>query len=117
MPTTDGSGPHARCSAQELVSIERARQLREKAISVQRDDATHGVGMLARAAHCYEHHGTHPAEPDDWPGELEWDPQPSHVAALVRAGSLYQAEIDRLQHRLERVIDRIDQLRPHTPPV
>jgi hypothetical protein len=35
------------------------------------------------------------------------------VAALVRAGALYQAEIDRLQHRLERVITRINHTREH----
>jgi uncharacterized coiled-coil protein SlyX len=95
------------------VSIERARQLHEKAITVQRDDVRHGVGKLAQAAACYEEHGTEPHPPPDWPGELEWDPQHNHVAALVRAGALYQAEIDRLQHRLQRVIARIDQARRH----
>ena len=108
MPTPDGTGPHASCSGQELVSIERARQLHEKAITVQRDDATHRPGELARYAACYEHHGTEPQPPQEWPEQLEWDPQRNDVAALVRAGALYQAEIDRLQHRLERVIARID---------
>src|SRR5688500_8671154 len=106
MPTTDGTGPHAGCTGQELVSIERARQLHEKAITVQRDDANHALGGLARCAACYEQHGTEPDPPRGWPAELEWDPQHDPVAALVRAGALYQAEIDRLQHRLERVIAR-----------
>jgi hypothetical protein len=35
------------------------------------------------------------------------------MAALVRAGALYQAEIDRLQHRLRKVIARIDQAHRH----
>jgi hypothetical protein len=108
MPTPDGTGPHASCTGQELVSIERARQLHEKAITVQRDDATHRPGNLALSAACYEHHGTEPQPPPEWPERLEWDPQRNDVAALVRAGALYQAEIDRLQHRLDRVIARID---------
>ncbi len=114
MPTPDGTGPHASSTGQELVSIERARQLHEKAITVQRDDALHPIGRLAQAAGCYEAHGTEPQPPADWPVELGWDPQPSHVAALVRAGALYQAEIDRLQHRLQRVVARIDHARQPT---
>jgi hypothetical protein len=109
MPTPDGTGPHASSTGQELVSIERARQLHEKAITVQRDDASHRVGELAQRAAAYEEHGTEPEAPPGWPGEFEWRPQRNHVAALVRAGALYQAEIDRLQHRLLQVIARIDQ--------
>jgi hypothetical protein len=108
MPTPDGTGPHESCTDQELVSIERARQLHEKAITVQRDDVNHRPGNLAVCAACYEHHGTELQPPPEWPEWLEWDPQRNDVAALVRAGALYQAEIDRLQHRLERVIARID---------
>ncbi len=111
MPTPDGTGPHAGCTGQELVSIERARQLHEKAITVQRDDAVHAIGNLAQAAACYEELGTQPDPPPDWPAALDWNPQHNDVAALVRAGALYQAEIDRLQHRLLYVIARIDQLR------
>ena len=111
MPTPDGTGPHAAATGQELVSIERARQMHEKAITVQRDDARHRLGALARCAASYEQHGTELEPPAGWPDNMEWDPQPSPVAALVRAGALYQAEIDRLQHRLEQVIARIDQLR------
>jgi hypothetical protein len=111
MPTPDGTGPHASCTGQELISIERARQLQEKTITVQRDDAVHHVGALAQAAACYEEQGTELQQPVGWPGRLDWDPQPNNVAALVRAGALYQAEIDRLQHRLERVITRINHAR------
>jgi len=114
MPSPDGTGPHVSCTGQELVSIERARQLQEKAITVQRDDATHGVGVLAQAAVSYEKHGIDPRPPHGWPPHLQWDPQPNDVAALVRAGALYQAEIDRLQHRLRRVIARIDSRRQPT---
>jgi len=111
MSTPDGTGPHAGCTGHELVSIERARQLQEKAITVERDDANHGLGALAQCATCYEHHGTEPEPPPGWPADLGWHPQRNSVAALVRAGALYQAEIDRLQHRLQQVIDHIDQLR------
>jgi len=111
MPTPDGTGPHAACTGQELVSIERARQLHEKAITVQRDDASHRLGTLAQCAACYQEHGTEPDPPPGWPPHLEWDPQRNPVAALVRAGALYQAEIDRLQHRLHQVIARIDHVR------
>jgi hypothetical protein len=114
MPTPDGTGPHATSTAEELVSIERARQLYDKAITVQRDDATHPVGHLAQRAACYEEYGTEPEPPPEWPAEFEWRPQRNHVAALVRAGALYQAEIDRLQHRLHRVIARIDRARRHS---
>jgi hypothetical protein len=114
MPTPDGTGPHTTCSSQELISIERARQLHEKDLTVQHDDARHGVGALARCADCYEQHGTDPEPPLGWPAEMAWDPQHNDVAALVRAGALYQAEIDRLQHRLQRVIARIDHTRART---
>jgi len=110
MPTPDGTGPHASSTGQELISIERARQLHQKGITVQRDDATHRVGALAHHAACYEECGADPQPPPEWPGDdLEWHPQRNDVAALVRAGALYQAEIDRLQHRLQRVIFRIDE--------
>jgi hypothetical protein len=109
MPTPDGTGPYASSTGQELISIERARQLHDKAITVQRDDATHRAGALAHYAAFYEEHGADPQQPVEWPGDLEWHPQRSDVAALVRAGALYQAEIDRLQHRLRRIIFRIDQ--------
>ena len=114
MPSPDGTGPHAACTGQELVSIERTRQLHEKRITVQRDDATHGIGALAQAAVFYEIYGTEDEPPQGWPPRLRWDPQPNDVAALVRAGALYQAEIDRLEHRLRRVIDRIDRTRQPT---
>src|SRR5919201_1986566 len=113
MPTPDGTGPHSSSTAEELISIERARQLHEKAISVQRDDASHLVGQLAQRAACYEEHGTDPDPPSGWPADFEWRPQRNRVAALVRAGALYQAEIDRLQHRLQRVIAQIERARHH----
>ncbi|MDT0263001.1 hypothetical protein [Jatrophihabitans lederbergiae] len=109
MPTPDGTGPHAASTGQELISIERARQLR--AIPVQRDDDTHRAGTLAQLAAGYEEHGTERQPPADWPGGVTWQPQPNDIAALVRAGALYQAEIDRLQHRLRHVIARIDEAR------
>lgn len=109
MPTSDGTGPHAPSKGQELISIERARQLR--AIPVQRDDDLHRAGTLAHCAAGYEEHGTEPEPPADWAAGLDWKPQPNDIAALVRAGALYQAEIDRLQHRLRHVIARIDEAR------
>jgi hypothetical protein len=114
MPTPDGTGPYAAATGQELVSIERARQMHEKAITVERDDASHGLGDLSQCAACYERHGTETEPPAGWPESVEWDPQRNLIAALVRAGALYQAEIDRLQHRLEQVIARIDQMRSST---
>ena len=116
MPTPDGTGAYATSTGQELISIERARQLHEKALTVQRDDAVHIAGALAQYAACYEEHGADSQPPPQWPSDLEWRPQRNEVAALVRAGALYQAEIDRLHHRLRRVILRIDQLRSHQPP-
>jgi hypothetical protein len=113
MPTPDGTGPHASSTADELVSIERARQMHDKSHTVQGDDARHDVGQLAQHAACYEEHGTDPQPPPGWPGESAWRPQRNQVAALVRAGALYQAEIDRLQHRLEKVIARIERARQH----
>ena len=111
MPTPDGTGPYASSTGQELISIERARQLYDKAITVQRDDATHRAGALAHHAACYEEYGADTQPPPEWPGDLEWHPQRNDIAALVRAGALYQAEIDCLQHRLRRIIVRIDQTR------
>jgi hypothetical protein len=72
MPTPDGTGPYASSTGQELISIEHARQLHEKAITVHCDDATHRLGALAHHAACYEEHGAHPQPPPEWPGDLEW---------------------------------------------
>jgi hypothetical protein len=49
----------------------RGRQLHEKEFTLQRDDASHRVGELARRAACYEEHGTEPQLPPEWPSEIE----------------------------------------------
>jgi hypothetical protein len=96
-------------SGVELIAAERQRQVEREGWTPEHDD-THDDGELARAAACYaDPHGFHDplGAPGGWlgkriPARWPWDwsywkPGATRVRALVKAGALIAAEIDRLQ--------------------
>src|SRR5688572_22018623 len=106
----------------ELIAAERKRQVSEEGWTAEHDD-THGSGEMAIAAACYAAgpRRTHvrrmlnsargmedagysydysEAKPEQisWPWDGEWHkPGKDRMRALVKAGALIAAEIDRLQ--------------------
>ena len=90
-----------------LIAIERARQIEEEGWSTDRDDGhTHGELAAAGARYALEaisegdrSFGDDLHE-DLWPWEDEWwKPNGDPVCALIKAGALIAAEIDRIQRR------------------
>lgn len=108
-----------------MIEAERLRQIKEEGWTAAHDDA-HKDGELAIAAACYASpvpiraqvfvpcgcrsvgecgHVFGPTEwRDPWPWDAAWDKRPKEpasneqrVRALVKAGALIAAEIDRLQ--------------------
>jgi hypothetical protein len=92
----------------ELITEERARQTTVKGYTSDHDDE-HVHGEIAWAAVCYaapDHvyrWRTRGGHCDPWPWSLEYDKRPpvsppveDRVRALVKAGALIAAEIDRL---------------------
>jgi len=106
----------------ELIAQERKRQIENEGWTSEHDDS-HDCGELVAAANCYRiigngSHGESHADADQstasipigWPwGIGGWKPK-TRMRNLVRAGALYEAEIDRLTRVREAVIDEIDQL-------
>lgn len=85
--------PHAeRTPALELIRAERIRHIEEKGYDARHDDRCTD-GQLAGMAGWYadEHAGEL-----EWPWEDDWPERGNRVQDLVRAGSLYAAEVDRL---------------------
>lgn len=105
-----------------LVQAERLRQVEEEGFEGEHDDQ-HYDGELAQAAHCYQELGCDsygtcgPEEdqsnaemPDSWPWDEEWWKPKTRLRNLVRAGALYQAEIDRLLRQRDSVVGEINYL-------
>ena len=94
----------------ELIAEERERQQTKEGWDAGHDDE-HELGELGRAAYCYEKHPPGLAsQPLDWPWQTaDWKPK-DRLRNLVRAGALYQAEIDRLCRRRMNVAEEIDAL-------
>lgn len=92
-----------------LIEDERKRQLREEGYSLEHDEEENCHGELAIAADCYCVHSVRHT-PGKWPWSKEsWKPTPDNkVRQLVKAGALYQAEIDRLIRCRDRVAADID---------
>lgn len=113
------AAPPTRPSGLALIGAERARQINEEGWTDRHDDE-YGGGPLVRAALCYETPAAHrrlipmrqvrdgqwmacsrgeeqTRVPDGWPWEPEWWKPKSRLRDLVRAGALYQAEVDRLE--------------------
>lgn len=92
-----------------LITKERGRQIAEEGWDEEHDDE-HDQGQLAWAAvcyaapdHVYKEARFAVSKIDPWPWDDEWDKRPAvgcttpyRVRALVKAGALIAAEIDRL---------------------
>lgn len=105
-----------------LIIAERARQVSVEGWTPEHDDE-HEDGELAHAANCYRALGNgsylewspdadqSDAEmPDGWPWDDEWWNPKTRLRNLVRAGALYQAEIERLTRARDRVAEEINHL-------
>lgn len=92
-------------SGAQRIAAERMRQVESEGWTTEHDDEQ-GRGQLAQAAACYAvatvpHYAGH--YPVQWPWSPRWDKRPgpssdvdARVRALVKAGALCAAEIDRL---------------------
>lgn len=105
-----------------LIMEERWRQKTEEGFTREHDEA-HNDGDLARAAQCYRRIGngslgelTADADqssavvPQGWPWDRQWWKPKTRLRNLVRAGALYQAEIDRLCEQRSQVVEEIEDL-------
>jgi hypothetical protein len=93
----------------DLIQAERDRQVAAEGYDRAHDDA-HEDGEIGQAARCYHMLATGPAThcPSDWPWSwVSWKPK-GRRSNLIRAGALYQAEKDRIQRRLQEIIDELD---------
>lgn len=81
----------------QLIADERKRQIEKEGWTSEHDDA-HKLGELEDAAACYRYHGEELKPPYAWPWDAEWwKPTPGEpIRALIKAGALYQAELDRM---------------------
>lgn len=88
----------------EMIAAERERQLAQEGYEAVHDDG-HDQGEMVEAAIALL-----TADDDRWPFCDGWKPDEEPVRALVKAGALIAAEIDRLQRQcpathLERDVD------------
>ncbi len=114
-------------TGQRLIADERLRQVTSERYDADHDD-DHEDGEMAQAANCYWELGqgsigayTQDADqssaemPEGWPWDQEWWNPKTRLRNLVRAGALYQAEIDRVTRRRDRVAEEIDELLSEKP--
>jgi hypothetical protein len=87
--------------SEAAIDTERKRQIQEKRWTFEHDDL-HTDRSLSLAAKCYEQNARLMATyepgivPQHWPWHRdEWNPKTAE-RDLIRAGALYQAEIERL---------------------
>lgn len=96
----------------QMIKAERRRQITKEKWTAKHDDARHADGSLLEAAACYERCarfqeacGRFPMEATDafkfepigWPWEARWFKLGgSAIRTYVKAGALFQAEIDRI---------------------
>lgn len=91
----------------ELIAEERKRQVEVEGWDESHDD-NHDEGQLAIAAGCYMN-----GHPYGWPWEIKWWKQSTPLRNKIKAGALYQAEIDRLirlRDKCAAAIDRINSI-------
>lgn len=109
----------------ELIAAERQRQIEKEGWAPEHDDK-YDRRQLARAAQCYQMDGINAqtAMPSHWPwSQVWWKPSNNPERNLVRAGALFQAQIDRqkrlgvnlavipvLEKRILEIAARIDHL-------
>lgn len=111
----------------DLISEERLRQKTEEGWTSAHDER-HENGELALAADCYREIGmiqngkplpnddqSAVEQPTKWPWSRQWWKPKTRLRNLVRAGALYQAEIDRLCSQRMVITQEIDALLLNEP--
>jgi hypothetical protein len=93
----------------ELIQVERARQIAEEGWDARHDD-DHATGVLEVAARGYRYHGGFEEPPLSWPWDTRWWKPRDRKRNLIKAGALYQAEIDRLVRQRDEVAAELDLL-------
>lgn len=82
----------------ELIERERKRQIDQEGFDSQHDDAYHD-SELEMAASCYLDHAIDPVATagcaPSWPWDAAWFRPRNELDALVKAGALIAAAIDR----------------------
>lgn len=86
-----------------LIAEERMRQRCVEGYTDEHDNREHDAGELARAGQAYEH-----CNVKFFPWAMTWWKPKDPLSNLVRAGALYQAEIDSLNRRLSRIVNLIN---------
>lgn len=83
----------------QLIAAERRRQVEVEGWTPEHDDA-HGEGELAAAAGCYALSAVNGLDDSEakrfWPWEWSWWKPVDKKRALVKAGALIVAELERL---------------------
>lgn len=118
----DTESPRPALDGNALLMEERWRQKTEEGWTTEHDEG-HDSGDLARAADCYRRIGngslgystpqadqSEASVPQGWPWARQWWKPKTRLRNLVRAGALYQAEIDRLCRQRQQVAEEIDAL-------
>ena len=97
----------------ELIAAERQRQIDAEGWTPDHDDS-HAMGQLAQAASCYLNARGPDADVSNmWPWDREWWKPKNRRSNLIRAGALYQAEIERLERRASDLRWRTDGVPNH----
>lgn len=94
----------------ELIAQERQRQIEVEGWTPEHDDL-HSHGEIAHAADCYVLN-----DDTDWPWAKEWWKPTTTIRGLVKAGGLYQAEIERLTRLKDKCAAEIDRLQNSQTP-
>lgn len=105
-----------------MIAAERRRQIKSEKWTAKHDDQRHADGTLSEAAACYyrcavfqENCGRLPKEATDafrfepigWPWESHWFKLGgSAIRTYVKAGALFQAEIDRILRLFEKSVSK-----------
>ena len=87
-----------------LIVRERQRQQYVEGYTAEHDQYEHNAGELARAGQAYEHNDVRL-----FPWAMQWWKPKDLRSNLIRAGALYQAEMDSLTRRLNEVVSKLNQ--------
>jgi len=90
-------------TGKEIIQAERQRQIEKEGWTAKHDDS-HNRGQLERAADCYFDFADYndyanTKVPKHWPWSDNWWKPKNQLEDYIRAGALYQAEMDRHERK------------------